>query len=428
MAPTFVAAVLPPPAPPAPPSRDAAAKSDTPFSRQLEQSRQTRAQESPRPAAQDKGASTAPPAPATNGQRPAGPDAAARNQAARTARAPAPRNGGPACEAESATKPDAGPEPTAEVDTADAAAGDANVQDLLALIGAPPAAATTPPGPDQPASLAGAMPPAEPPPAGDIPVRPGLAAPETTVGTAGANATPSMPTEPARVPLQPELRAAREPASNTTAAEPGAWQQAQAAAVLAEAAGSSREVQDARQAEPAAPSDRVPASQGITGPAGLVPHAGKAGDAVAVNFATPATSAEFRAALGAQVSYFARSGVQQAELHLHPAEMGPVSIQIVLDGQQAQVNFGADSAQTRQLIESGMPELAGALRDAGLTLTGGGVSQHAGGQRHGPNGEEPNAGRTPNADSAPDPAAPAQAEHARRSAIRGALGGVDLYA
>ena len=369
----------------------------------------------------------APPAPTTNGQRPARPDAAARHEPVRTARAPALRDGKPVTDAESA-RPDAGLDPTAEVDTAETPTNDANVQDMLALIGAPPAAATTPPGPDQPASLAGAMPPAEPPPAGDIPVRPGLAAPETTVGTAGANATPSMPTEPARVPLQPELRAAREPASNTTAAEPGAWQQAQAAAVLAEAAGSSREVQDARQAEPAAPSDRVPASQGITGPAGLVPHAGKAGDAVAVNFATPATSAEFRAALGAQVSYFARSGVQQAELHLHPAEMGPVSIQIVLDGQQAQVNFGADSAQTRQLIESGMPELAGALRDAGLTLTGGGVSQHAGGQRHGPNGEGPNAGRAPNADMAPDPAALAQAEHARRSAIRSALGGVDLYA
>jgi flagellar hook-length control protein FliK len=74
--------------------------------------------------------------------------------------------------------------------------------------------------------------------------------------------------------------------------------------------------------------------------------------------------------------------VQHAELHLNPAEMGPVSVQIVMDGTQARVDFGADLAATRHAIEAGLPELASALRDAGFTLAGGGVSQHAH-SRHG---------------------------------------------
>ena len=65
--------------------------------------------------------------------------------------------------------------------------------------------------------------------------------------------------------------------------------------------------------------------------------------------------------------------MQQAELHLNPAEMGPVSIQIALDGSEARIEFGADLAATR--APSSAPARARrALRDAGFTLAGGGVS------------------------------------------------------
>jgi hypothetical protein len=101
---------------------------------------------------------------------------------------------------------------------------------------------------------------------------------------------------------------------------------------------------------------------------------------VDVRFATPVGAPDFAQALGTQVSVLAGNGVQRAELHLNPAEMGPVSVQIVIDGGQARVDFGADLAATRHAIENGLPELASALRDAGLTLTGGGVSQHARGR------------------------------------------------
>lgn len=85
----------------------------------------------------------------------------------------------------------------------------------------------------------------------------------------------------------------------------------------------------------------------------------------------------FHEALAAQVSVFARGGLSKAELHLNPAELGPVSVQITMNGDQARVDFGADRAQTRQVIEAGWAELATSLQDAGFTLSGGGVSEQA---------------------------------------------------
>ncbi len=101
---------------------------------------------------------------------------------------------------------------------------------------------------------------------------------------------------------------------------------------------------------------------------------------VTIQFATSPLAADFREAVGVQVSMLANNGIQEAQLHLNPAEMGPISIRIALDGSQAQVDFAVDSAATRSILESGLPELASALRESGLTLTGGGVTENPPGQ------------------------------------------------
>ena len=145
-----------------------------------------------------------------------------------------------------------------------------------------------------------------------------------------------------------------------------------------------------------------------------------------VHLPTPVDAPDFTQSLGVQVSMLAADGVQQAELHLNPAEMGPISVQIAIDGTQAQVDFGADMASTRQLIENGLPELASALRDAGFTLTGGGVSQQArqgsseGGQGRGEGGSRSRS--SVGGIEAAEAAAP------RRSTARVSAGGLDLYA
>lgn len=107
---------------------------------------------------------------------------------------------------------------------------------------------------------------------------------------------------------------------------------------------------------------------------------------VQVNVPTPFAAPGFQQALGYQISLLARDGIGQAELHLNPADMGPVSVQITMTGDQARVDFGADLAQTRQALEAGWAELASSLKDAGLTLSGGGVSDHAR-ERQAPQGQ-----------------------------------------
>jgi hypothetical protein len=89
----------------------------------------------------------------------------------------------------------------------------------------------------------------------------------------------------------------------------------------------------------------------------------------------PLSSPDFVPALGVQLTLLAREGVHEARLHLNPAEMGPIAVQIAVDGSQAVVHFQAEQAATRQVLENSLPDLAAALRDGGLTLSGGSVSQ-----------------------------------------------------
>ncbi len=74
------------------------------------------------------------------------------------------------------------------------------------------------------------------------------------------------------------------------------------------------------------------------------------------------------------VKQSAQDGPMTAELHLNPAEMGPVLIRIEVNGQQAQVNFSAQQADTRQAIESSLSMLSASLEEAGIQLSGSGVS------------------------------------------------------
>lgn len=72
-----------------------------------------------------------------------------------------------------------------------------------------------------------------------------------------------------------------------------------------------------------------------------------------------------------QVSHWAgRGGVQNAELELDGLGEGPVKVSITLQGQEARVEFRADQAQTRQVLEDSMPHLRDLLAREGLVLSG----------------------------------------------------------
>lgn len=256
------------------------------------------------------------------------------------------------------------------------------------------------------------------------------AAPAGVVPVPGESAVmpdaPGVATDTARAGWGKHAGAARGAAAASHRGEPAAELPAGTQALAgdaparasAEAATAASWRADGERPAPRVESLSTPEVSAVHAAAAAARPEGAAAATSVVTVATPATSPEFREALAVQVSVLAKDGVQRAELHLNPAEMGPISVQIALQGTQAQVDFGADSFATRQVIEAGLPELAAALRDAGFTLSGGGVSQQSRGQSqeqgqsHGvmPRGSEK--------DEVPT----------RPVSVRMRQGGVDLYA
>ena len=160
---------------------------------------------------------------------------------------------------------------------------------------------------------------------------------------------------------------------------------------------------------------------------------GDVGTPPATTLAQPLYSPAFAPELAARISVWAADGVQQAQLLLNPAEMGPVAVQIVVEGQQAQISFHAEQADTRAVLERSLPDLAAALRDAGLTLSGGGVFQSASGQTGGRSqagaGADAEAGsRSPRRAAAGGSDAVTDATRRALPPARATRGVVDLYA
>lgn len=144
----------------------------------------------------------------------------------------------------------------------------------------------------------------------------------------------------------------------------------------------------------------------------------------AMTIPTPVQAPEFREALAAQVTLLTKDGIQEATLQLNPTDLGPIAIHISLDGTQARVDFAVNSPITRDIIASSMPDLANAMRDAGLTFTGGGVSQNSsGGARQGSGGGtgRPHGRHTALGNNVGAPTGPIRTLNAR-------VGSLDLYA
>lgn len=87
----------------------------------------------------------------------------------------------------------------------------------------------------------------------------------------------------------------------------------------------------------------------------------------------PGTPA-FGPAVGLQLSTWLAEGVQHASLELHPEELGPIDVRIAVQEGRTEVALVADVASTRQALAEALPQLAAALGDVGLSLSGGSVS------------------------------------------------------
>lgn len=91
--------------------------------------------------------------------------------------------------------------------------------------------------------------------------------------------------------------------------------------------------------------------------------------------------------LGERLRWLHEAGVQEARMQLHPRELGSVDIRIRIEGQNANVWFGAEHAGARAALEAALPQLRERLAADGLALSQAQVggrdfasNAHAGGQ------------------------------------------------
>lgn len=71
-----------------------------------------------------------------------------------------------------------------------------------------------------------------------------------------------------------------------------------------------------------------------------------------------------------QVSYYVGRGAQSAELEVEGIDERPIHVSIDLQGHEARIEFRADQAQTRQVLQDAMPHLREMLEREGLMLAG----------------------------------------------------------
>lgn len=88
----------------------------------------------------------------------------------------------------------------------------------------------------------------------------------------------------------------------------------------------------------------------------------------AATLSAPLASRDWQAGLGQQLIGLHQRGEQHIELHLHPAELGPLSISLRLTELGAQAQFLSAHPQVRAAVEQALPQLREALAAQGISL------------------------------------------------------------
>jgi len=80
--------------------------------------------------------------------------------------------------------------------------------------------------------------------------------------------------------------------------------------------------------------------------------------------------------VGQQLMMFVSQDVSAAKLHLNPRHLGPMEMQINLDGDKANVSILSQHSVVREALESSLPRLREMLAESGLNLGNVNISQH----------------------------------------------------
>ncbi|MFO7649392.1 flagellar hook-length control protein FliK [Halomonas campaniensis] len=101
------------------------------------------------------------------------------------------------------------------------------------------------------------------------------------------------------------------------------------------------------------------------------PAAGAGPNAAALSapLNSPAWPQQFSQQVGQQMMMLGqRGGEQRIELHLNPAELGPLTISLKMSEQAAQAQFLSAHASVRGAVEQAIPQLREALAEQGISL------------------------------------------------------------
>lgn len=79
-------------------------------------------------------------------------------------------------------------------------------------------------------------------------------------------------------------------------------------------------------------------------------------------------SEQWQQALSQQVVMFSRNGQQNAELRLHPEDLGAIQISLKLDHDTAHLNLVSGHSLVRAALEAALPQLRNALAESGINL------------------------------------------------------------
>ena len=92
----------------------------------------------------------------------------------------------------------------------------------------------------------------------------------------------------------------------------------------------------------------------------------------------PVRDTAWSGVLGERVLVMANNQLQNAEIRLTPAELGPLRVQVAVEDGAANVTFHAQHAITREAIEQALPRLRELFAENGLTLNQADVGEQAG--------------------------------------------------
>jgi flagellar hook-length control protein FliK len=95
----------------------------------------------------------------------------------------------------------------------------------------------------------------------------------------------------------------------------------------------------------------------------------------AARIAVPVGEAGWARAVGEQVAWHVSQNIQSASLRLNPQHLGPMEMQVQMDGDKATLAFTSHHALVRDALESALPRLREMFAEGGLEIVDVNVSQ-----------------------------------------------------